>query len=79
MLNMRGYGRSCESTSSWGLGVGAKLQKGLAAWSSKAMKKEPWGQINREGMELLLPHPLGLWHSRKGIPLWLQGEYSTTL
>lgn len=25
MLNMRSYGRTCDSTSSWRLGVGAKL------------------------------------------------------
>lgn len=36
--------------------------KGLAGWNSKAKKKEPWGQINREGMDLLLPPHLGLWH-----------------
>lgn len=66
MLNMRGHGRTCESTSSWGLGVGARLQ--WAGWLTEAVKprKEPWGQINRGRMELLLPHLWGLWHRLSG-------------
>lgn len=48
----------------------------LAGWSSKAMKKESWGQINRQGMELLLPHHLGLWHrlSKKNFPFGFKGN-----
>lgn len=41
----------------------------------KPKKKEPWGQMNKEGMELLLHHHLSLWHrlSKGNSPLASRG------